>query len=392
MINPLRQNSGKIRACEKGMVFNMYRIIFFTRKGMIVAQCIKRYYQELGEQALLIAGSDKWIDKNEEIPAQIFMPETTIKQYVASYFNKEKTCCFIFVGATGIAVRMVSEVIQNKWVDPAVLVVDELGKYVIPLLSGHTGGANAYARELASKMQAEAVITTASDLEELPSFDVWAREQNLILMNRKQFVNLASLHIENKSIGILLEDGWAKESFALHSYFKDCGWVKVFTMDQRRDWEAAFCKVFVGMDNPKALHSDFWFCPRKLILGIGCRKNCKLETIMQTLDEALLAAGFQENGKWCIAQIHSIDLKESEPGLLELSKNLGIPFVCHSAEELKKVQGVQSESAFVKEITGLDCVCERAALQGAATSKLLLGKYGKDGVTIAFAVKDRVAI
>lgn len=365
----------------------MYRIIFFTKNGLYTGQKIRAYYEKNGQDVSLIAGSASVLSQAEAEDLQVTVIAEHVKHYVQTYFEKSDTECFVFIGATGIAVRMVAPVLKSKWTDPAVIVVDELGKFVIPLLSGHTGGANGYALALAGGIKGQAVVTTASDLERIPAFDVWAREKQLVLLQKEKFAKLAAAHLEHRSIGILLEEGSPKEEFGLEQYFADCGWVHIFLRSEIEKWELMEHKLFVGSRKDAEVVSDYWFCPQRLVLGIGCKKGCSFETIYQVLKEALLSAGFSENAIECICEIHSIDLKRAEPGIKKLSEYLSVPFLCHSTDTLQKVQGCTSSSDFVKEVTGVSCVCESAALFGAGGETLLLPKYAKTGVTIALAVK-----
>ena len=87
----------------------------------------------------------------------------------------------IFVGACGIAVRAIAPHIHDKQTDPAVVSLDELGRFVIPLLSGHIGGANALAVRLAAALGATAVVTTATDVNGRFSVDTWAASQGLFI-------------------------------------------------------------------------------------------------------------------------------------------------------------------------------------------------------------------
>ena len=98
--------------------------------------------------------------------------------YGASFSSMD---ALIFVGACGIAVREIAPYVKSKKTDPAVLCIDEAGRFVIPLLSGHIGGANALAVELAEKLGATAVVTTATDVRGKFSVDAWAARHGCVI-------------------------------------------------------------------------------------------------------------------------------------------------------------------------------------------------------------------
>ena len=120
--------------------------------------------------------------------------------------------------------------------------------------------------------------------------------------------------------------------------------------------------------------------PKALHLGIGCRKGTPMETIREAVDEVLKAHNIDRRAIKCAA---SIDLKAEESGLLAFCQEWKLPVTFYSAEELKAIPGDFIPSAFVQSITGVDNVCERAALIGA--EKLIVKKTARNGVTVALA-------
>ncbi len=286
-----------------------------------------------------------------------------LQQWTAHAFKQSRA--LIFVGAAGIAVRAIAPHLVGKTVDPAVIVIDETGKYVIPILSGHIGGGNALANILAKALNAEAVITTATDRRGLIAFDSWAKQQGMHIRNVSAI----------KSVSAALLAG---ERARVYSIFPIGGAVpeQIVLVDLQNQADVVI-SIFASA-REQALH----LIPPIATLGIGCRKNTSVETI-----ETLFREVCQEMNicPEAIEQVASIDLKNDEPGIIQFCEQYSIPFVTYSAAELAAVQGEFSASELVREKTGVDNVCERAAVL-ASQGTILMPKMTKNGCTMALAL------
>ena len=296
----------------------------------------------------------------------------------------------VFVSALGIAVRKIAPYVKDKREDPAVLCIDEKGKYVISVLSGHIGGANEAARQIAEKLGAQAVITTATDVNHRFSVDAWAVSQGLII-DDMQAAKAVSAAILEQDIPMLCESpvrlSGLKQNDRADTY-----------SDTGLSGSSFASGIIVMQDNHEACHSSVgiyvgWkvmnpfpvtlrLIPRVLHLGIGCRRGVSKEQIERAVLEV-----FAQNRMdiRAVRGIYTIDLKKDEGGLLEFCGLHGWSLTAYSAEELMAVPGDFSSSGFVQSITGVDNVCERAAMKEADT--LLIRKTAVDGVTVAAAVK-----
>ena len=270
----------------------------------------------------------------------------------------------IFVGATGIAVRSIAPHLRHKSTDPAVVVVDEGGQFAIPILSGHLGGANDLAREIAALMGGQAVITTATDVNGAFAVDQWARAQGLAVYNPEKIVDVSSALLEGKAVSL-----WSRWPIA--------GERPAGVLDGERET----ADVVVDWYRPE--RDALWLCPRTLRAGVGCRRGTGAGAIRALLDAVLSGERLSPLG---LEAVCSIDLKGDEPGLLTLCGELGFPLTTYTAQELEAVPGEFSASPFVAEITGVDNVCERAAL--AAGGVLLRKKTALNGVTLALAGRE----
>ena len=259
--------------------------------------------------------------------------------------------------------------------NPAVLVMDEAGQFVIPILSGHVGGANELARLIAGLCQAVPVITTATDVNRVFAVDVFAAKNSLIIADREAARHVAMDLLEGREVGFLnscqvecgttLVDGWTPEGCTARA----CG-----------------RNIYIGVEkNPAVSGETLRLVPRAVVVGLGCRRGTPVQTLREQVQLALERAGVMEQAVACVA---SIDLKREEQGILELAREHNWEFITYSAEELMQVPGEFSESGFVRETVGVDCVCERAAVAAAGDGRLILGKQAANGVTVALAVRE----
>lgn len=270
----------------------------------------------------------------------------------------------IFVGSCGIAVRAVAPHVRDKRTDPAVVVTDELARFVIPLLSGHIGGANALAVRLAEALGATAAVTTATDVNGRWSVDAWAAENGLTISDMKAA----------KAVSAAILEG----PVPLASDLPVAGELPPGLMRGERG-ELGVC---VSWRRICPFDHTLGLIPRVVRLGIGCRRGVGAEAIGRLVDQVL-----EENGIYpaAVKQVCTIDLKKDEPGLLEFCRERGWPLEWFSAEELRQVRGDFTPSDFVRSVTGVDNVCERAALARGET--LIVKKTARDGVTVAAAAE-----
>lgn len=284
-----------------------------------------------------------------------------------SEFSENGFCeasALVFVGAAGIAVRAVAPYIKHKSEDPAVICVDELGNYAIPLLSGHLGGANALAKKIAEEIGAQPVITTATDINKKFAVDEWARIQGFKIENPEKIKSVSAKLLSGENV-----------------YYKSEIEIAVNSPEGIYLSNGGDCDFYIGFETaPKdALH----IIPSDCVIGIGCKKGTPEATIEGVFADFLKDRKISEK---MIYAASSIDLKENEEGLLSFCKKHRFPISFYSANELNEAKGSFSGSEFVDKITGTDNVCERSAvlLSGGI---LLEKKYAENGVTMALAKK-----
>ena len=286
----------------------------------------------------------------------------SITEWTAAEFVRSDA--LIFVGAVGIAVRAIAPHCRSKAADPAVVVLDECGRFAVPILSGHLGGANDLARALAAVCGAVPVITTATDAHGIFAVDEWAKHQNCTVLE-PQRIKLVSAKLLAGSPAAF----WAE--------FPVTGQLPAGVIGAQTQNEADFALTLFPAGN--ALH----LVPRIGVLGIGCKRG----TPAGTLESAFAAFCSQHSlAPQCITAAASIDLKADEPGLLAFCAAHGWPVQFYSSEQLRAVPGQFTPSPFVQGVTGVDNVCERSAVLASGGTRIL-PKFACTGVTFALAAQ-----
>lgn len=288
----------------------------------------------------------------------------------------------IFIMATGIVIRVIAPLIRSKTEDPGVVVVDDQGKHAISLLAGHLGGANALTQKIAQIINAEPVITTATDVNRMPAIDVLAKEKNLYIENPEAIktVNMALLNGEK----ILIYDPYEflkdslpnSEPHSLNE-LRNC-----FGKDLQDAEINKFACVFVN-DASVALPSRVLILrPASLVAGIGCNRNTEMKEIKTHLTDVLRSHNLASSSLKCIA---SIDVKADERGLIMAAENLDIPLIFFSKQELNQVKNIKNPSKVVEKHVGVKSVCEAAAILAARDGTLVVPKQSSKNVTVAIA-------
>lgn len=275
----------------------------------------------------------------------------------------------LFVGATGIAVRACAPYLQGKQYDPAILVIDENARFVISLLSGHLGGANALAEQLARDLQAQPVITTATDNQGIFAVDTWAKAQNCVVYDIPQIKYMSGALLKGDTIGL-------RSDFPIDGRLPN----HVCLMEQ-----GARGIVLSPYIHQNPFSHTLHLVPKIVHMGIGCRRGISCEKIEAAAQNILSTVHIPLSA---IKQIATIDLKKDELGLCQFCQNHQIPLTTYSAQQLMQTPGHYMSSDFVQNTVGVDNVCERAAVLSSQHGVLIYGKTAIDGVTVALAMED----
>lgn len=334
-------------------------IIYFTLSGKKVAYAIKNILiQEDTQDEVQIFCGAKSLSKEGEAP------HITSGAFAQKGFKEGKL--LVFVGATGIAVRGIAPYIKSKVTDPAVLVVDDQGVFVISLLSGHLGGANQWTEDIAKGLGATAVVTTATEGHGLFAVDRFAREQGLHLVHPEKIKDCSSALLRGETLSI-----YSSIPIQIHSK-------QVLAVDKKEESQI----ILDTMPHSQILS----LIPPIYVVGVGCRKGIGRECVDAFLEEVLQEYQIHPLALCAFA---SIDVKKEETALVQCAEHYAVPFCVYSSEELEEVEGEFTASQFVASQVGVDNVCERSAVLCSGgelyMKKRTHPKY--KGVTLAIARK-----
>ena len=283
--------------------------------------------------------------------------------------------CHVPVFSLGAAVRLMAPLLQDKRSDPAVVAVDELGRFAIALLSGHLGRANDWTRLLAGILDATPVITTASDLIDTLQVDLLGRHLGWRVdpATAGRLTEVAGLVVARRPVAVVQLAGSSRFWPSHHPLPAGVSYHTHYDGPARSTAAALLVSdladpLLAQEGNATAAeHPIVMYRPPTLVVGIGCDRGFPVEAMQQNLIAALGAANL---ATLSVRMIASLDLKADEPCLVELARRLAVPFHTFSAAKLETVSGTMCPSARVKRLVGTASVAEAAALlgaQGAAT-------------------------
>ncbi|WP_438717587.1 cobalt-precorrin 5A hydrolase [Enterococcus sp. AZ109] len=308
-----------------------------------------------------------FVPKSKMAAGLSIIPTGNFKQGMQQLFKQYEA--LICIMATGIVVRSIAEVVSDKRQDPAVIVLDEKGQHVISLLSGHVGGGNQLAREIAEMINGQAVITTATDVQDVTALDLIAQEIDGWYPDFKTNTKrINALLADHQKVGLLQREHWVKDTRGL-------------TLLEEKDNIAPFAAVLLVSDRMEELTNEkvLQVVPRRYVLGIGARKGVPFEIIKE---EYLNFCQQERIHPRSIKTIVSIDLKKEETGICQLAAWLEAPFETYSAEKLASAAKKYPQSAFVKQTTGIGNV-SLAAADLASYGQVISERYAQRGVTFA---------
>lgn len=320
----------------------------FTQSGEQIAATIRAAFRTLG---------------SGETQVDIFT-KSDYKEHLHDIFQEYTG--IVFISSTGIAVRLSAPFLQDKTRDPAVVVVDDLGRYAISFVSGHLGGANELVQKIAKVLNCQPIITTASDGRGIEAVDLFAKRNNLFIEHLNDTKIITAMMVEGHPIRLI------SEIDARIGY------------DNIVDDNPAGC-IYITSQNQ--VNCDIPYCilrPQNLNVGLGCRKGKTQEEILKAIKQVFQEHNLNLNS---IKAIATIDVKKDEAGILGTCEALQCELHFYTRKDIKQVQHHFSTSQWVQSTIGVSAVCEPCAYL--AGGELIVRKTVIDGITLAVAKESR---
>lgn len=320
----------------------------------------------------------------------------SLKEFTGHIFNR--FAGIVFISAVGIAVRVLAPYIDNKYTDPAVVVVDDAGTFAVSLLGGHRAGANGLAGEIAAALQGTAVVTTSTDRHNLVAFDLLAYNSGWIMERDADLKKISAAQIRGERLVVVADEGI---SVSLP------GNIMSFVREHNRENEevekllsgyapAPAGIIFISsrrdLPEPPPGMPHIILRPRCLVVGAGCRKGVPAENVTGAVYQALKECGRVAAS---LSKMVTIDFKGGEEGLQKGAEQLGIPLETRTVDEIGDVLSNFSnfkESEFVRSRTGVGAVSGPCAYLGSGQGKLILEKIKYRGVTVSLAESKLVPV
>lgn len=347
-------------------------VLCLTGGGYRVARTVREALQEKGHRVTLFTPDRAFARDGETVTFH------SLAGVVAEVFGSYRH--IVFVMALGIVVRMITPHIRDKNTDPAVVVLDEAGEHVISVLSGHLGGANELARQIAGLTGARPVITTATDVHGLPALDELARVHNLVMDPPGTARQVNTALVNGGTVAFFVPERMLPAFAHPNAPFYPLA-------EYGRVTVQADYTVVVSNRLPEQQAAETVFLrPRNLVAGVGCRAGTPVEQITTALYRALEQCRRSPRSLRALA---TIEIKAREPGLLAAARRLNLPLLTFAPDKinayLREEGQALSHSAFVHNMVGVPAVCEPAALLASRKGELILPKQKFPGVTVALA-------
>ena len=326
-------------------------------------------------------------------PGDIYNKENFKENLRAGFGRYDSLVCIM---ATGIVVRILAPLIVHKTSDPAVVVLDQKGKYAISLLSGHLGGANDLAREMASISGGEAVITTATDVAGELSFDTFAKKHDMAIENIGQLKHISGALLSGKKVNVFTDKNAAElypelakeQKRGMIAILPLSEFFKTYTIESNIPAVVIDERLFVSNSTVPQAAPVLYLRPRTICAGIGCKRNMEQKPIEEVLLQTLKEEGIHPLSLKCIA---TIPLKSDEPGIIGTAANLNVPLQIIPTEEIENLDisqlGIQT-SEFVASQTGVLSVSTACSYLASDKGTILRDKAKYKGITIALSKEN----
>ncbi len=355
------------------IVLKISDAIKFTKVNVFISEKLRDDLRQKGELEKL--GSEKifWFKNLRDLVSEIF------KSYDA----------LIFVVSLGALIRIISPHLKSKEEDPAILCIDDAGRFVISVLSGHQGGANELTQQVAKIINATPVITTASDSIGTIPVDIFGREYGWkVEADHDTLVEVSAHMVNGRKIALVQESG--ERFFSLP---QNVSLISTSDFFERQDeFQACLFITHILHEKSKIKIPCVFYRPRILYCGVGFDKGIKSDEIYEFFLKL-----FEENklSHFSVRKIATIETKKDDEEYRKFSEflkeNFGIETVYFTKDEISSVSHlIKNPSAYAEKYVGVPSVSEACALLLAGQkSELIVPKTkfkGKSGAGLTLAV------
>ena len=341
-------------------------ILAITKNGVKIGENLKKIFPDWS-----IFAPSKLSNQNNEI---VWYSEPTTNKIIELFKNNNALICLFSLGAV---IRLIAPHLEDKKTDPAVIVIDDKMNFVISVLSGHIGGANELTEEIAEKLGALPVITTAADVNKTIAVDLVGREFSWKIDDDSTVTKISAHMVNEEPIGVLQDTGernWYKKLPKNVSIYESIEELK------RSDSKACLIISDKIIDDEISKESVI-YRPPSLVIGIGLHWDTTKETIREGIMKSL--EKFKLSSK-SIAKLVSIKKPQDVQGLIDLGKEMGIPVEYIDREDLAEITA-PNPSEIVKAFEGTASVSEAAAIKVSGGKLIVEKQKFPPNLTIAIA-------
>jgi len=343
-------------------------VLAITKNGIKMSLKLKEYFSNFEVFAPI-----KFSDNNEKIQ---WYDESTSGKIVELFKNNDGVICLFSLGAV---IRLLAPHIKDKKTDPAVIVIDDNANFVISVLSGHLGGANELSNEIAEKIGATSVITTAADVNKTIAVDLVGRDLGWKIEDDSNVTRISAFMVNKEKIGIFQNIGkkeWWKGKLPENITF----------FSNIKDLKSSDSKGYLIITNDRIGDDDLIknsviYRVPSLVIGIGLHWDTPKETIMNGVSETLEKFGLNQKE---IARFVSIKKDKDVIGLIELGKEMKIPVEYIDRKELATIT-TPNPSKTVQAFEGTASVSEAAAMKSSEGDLIVEKQKFPPNLTVAIA-------
>ena len=342
-------------------------ILAITKNGIKMGLSLKNLFPDWK-----VFAPSKFSDNNEVI--EWYNDSTSIKIVDLFKSNNALICLF----SLGAVIRLIAPHIKDKKTDPAVIVIDDKAQFVISVLSGHLGGANELSNDIAQKINAVPVITTAADVNKTIAVDLVGKEFGWRIDDDDTVTKVSAFMVNKEKIGVFQNVGsrdWWKKEFPRNVFKYD-------SFDELKNSQSkGFLIISDQVFDDKILENTVVYRPQTLVVGVGLHWDTSKETIKSGLETSLQKFNLSYKS---IARFVSIKKEKDIVGLIELGKEMNIPVEYIDREELSTID-TPNPSKTVQTFEGTPSVSEAAAIKSSQGELVVEKQKFPPNLTIAIA-------